>query len=219
MRESSTRAASEQGAMVESKQVRWRWYHGVSFYLLMQGLTFGLTGLVSGIRRGQRKQVREPLGNQEYFYSLKQVKFTPPAWAFGPAWTINNLCVIWGLLRVLNMSQEREGRAEYLGLQAASWLNYITFSAAYFGLRSPLNALIITLNMFVLTILSGFVALFRLRDTWVALSLTTLFIWLLLALSVATCQALWNVDEWYQLGPFIQAPARWVELRERGKRE
>lgn len=219
MRESSTREASEQGAMVKSKQVPWRWYHGVSFYLLMQGLTFGLTGLVSGIRRGQRKQARERLGDQEYFCSLKQVKFTPPAWAFAPAWTINNLCVIWGLLRVLNMPQEREGRAEYLGLQAASWLNFITFSAAYFGLRSPLNALMITLSMFVLTILSGLVALCRLRDTWVALSLATLFIWLLLALSVATCQALWNDDEWYQLGPFVQAPAHWVKSRKGGKRK
>lgn len=219
MLESSTRETNEQVASINVKDLRWRWYHGVIFYLLMQGLTFGLAGLVSGLRGGQKKQGRNLFGDPAYFRSLKQVKFAPPAWAFGPAWTINNLCVIWGLLRVLQKPQGSEGRAEYLGLQAASWLNYITFSAAYFGLRSPLNAFLITLSMFLLTILSGFVALFRLRDTWVALSLATLFIWLLLALSVATCQALWNADEWYHLGPFVQAPTRWVKSREKRDRQ
>jgi translocator protein len=215
----STKEINELAPISNEKNACWHWYHGAIFYLLMQGLTFGLAGLVSGVRGTKRKRARDLLGDQEYFRSLKQAKFTPPSWAFGPAWTINNVCVIWGMLRVFNMPAEREGRAEYLGLQAASWLNFVTFSAAYFGLRSPLNALIITLSMFVLTIMSGFVALFRLRDTWVALSLATLFLWLLLALSVATCQALWNIDEFYQLGPFVQAPKRWVKSREKGKRK
>lgn len=219
MRKSSTKAINELAPIRNEKDAYWHWYHGVIFYLLMQGLTFGLAGLVSGVRDTKRTRARDLLGDQEYFRSLKQVKFTPPAWAFGPAWTINNLCVIWGTLRVINMPVEREGRADYLGLQAASWLNFVTFSAAYFGLRSPLNALVITLSMFVLTILSGFVALFRLRDTWVALSLATLFLWLTLALSVATCQALWNSDECYQLGPFVQAPKRWVKSREKERRK
>jgi len=65
--------------------------------------------------------------------------------------------------------------------------------------------------MFVLTILSGLVALFRLRDSRATLSLATLFVWLLLALGVATCQALWNADEFYQLGPFARPPEHWVK--------
>lgn len=219
MVEGRTRTTNEQTSASTGSGTHWRWYHGLIFYLFMQGLTFGLAGLVSSIRGGQPKQACDLLGDQEYFRSLKQAKFTPPAWVFGPAWTVNNVCAIWGMLRVCNMPMEREGRAEYLGLQAASWLNFVTFSAAYFGLRSPLNALIITLSMFVLTIMSGFVAFFRLRDTWVALSLATLFLWLTLALSVATCQALWNGDECYQLGPFMQAPKRWVKSREKEKRK
>lgn len=195
----------------------WRWYYGVLFYLIVQGISVGLASLVrvSGISRSAVKQTRLLWGDPAYFRSLKQAKIAPPAWAFGPAWTINNICVIWGMLRVLNKSQSTEGRDAYLRLQAASWLNYVIFNAAYFGLHSPLNAFAITLNMLVLTILSGFVALFHLRDSLVALSLATLFLWLLLALSGAICQALWNVDEFYQVGPLTSPPAHWVKLLER----
>ena len=59
--------------------------------------------------------------------------------------------------------------------------------------------------MFVLTILSGFVALFRLKDTRVALSLATLFIWLIIALTAASFQAAWNYDDFYHVGPFANA--------------
>jgi hypothetical protein len=35
--------------------VRWHWYHGLILYLLVQGISFGLSGLVSGIPGGKRK--------------------------------------------------------------------------------------------------------------------------------------------------------------------
>ena len=78
------------------------------------------------------------------------------------------------------------------------------FNAAYFSLRSPINAFVLTLTMFVLTILSGIVALFKLKDTRVALSLATLFIWLIIALTAATFQAAWNYDDLYKVGPFAE---------------
>ena len=74
------------------------------------------------------------------------------------------------------MPKNAMGRNTFLALQGASWINYTLFNAAYFSLRSPINAFILTLSMFALTILSGCVAIFRLRDTWVALSLATLFL-------------------------------------------
>jgi hypothetical protein len=93
-------------------------------------------------------------------------------------------------------------------LQAASWLNFVVFNAAYFSLRSPINAFALTLTMFILTILSGLVALFQLKDTKVALSLATLSIWLVIALTAATFQVAWNKDDLYQVGPFSEpAPA------------
>ena len=187
---------------------RWRWYHAVTFYLLVQGLTFGLSGLVSLARGNKGKSLREALfGDLSYFEELKQSMITPPSWAFGPAWFINNVSVLWGTWQVLNKPKETSGRTAYLALQAASWIDFVLFNAAYFSLRSPLNALVLTLTMFILTIISGLVAIFQLKDSKVALSLATLFLWLIVALTAATFQTLWNYDDLYKVGPFVEPKA------------
>ena len=188
-----------------AKPPKWRWYHGVAFYFIIQAITFGLAGLVS-VASGKRGKITSEtfFGDVSYFRSLKQAKITPPSWAFGPAWTINNIAVLYGQLRVLNMPKDTAGRDEYLALQAASWLNYALFSAAYFSLRSPLNAAVLTLSMLGLTIASGFVAIFKLKDTKVALSLATLFLWLIIASTAAIAQVAWNRDELYKVGPFVE---------------
>ncbi len=184
---------------------RWRWYHGVAFYIIAQLLTFGLGGLTSAVRGTKGKTMRDAFfGDVSYFKALKQSAVTPPSWVFGPAWTINNIAAIWGALRVLNKPAGTPGRDEYLRLQAASWLDYVTFNAAYFSLRSPINALALTAIFFALTMASGFVSLFRLKDTRVALSLATTFVWLLVALTAAMFQALWNRDDLYKVGPFAK---------------
>lgn len=190
----------------------WRWYHGLAYYLLMQVLTFGLSGLTSALRQNKPRNTRNAFfGNPDYFLALKQSKITPPAWVFGPAWTVNNLSVIWGSLRVLNKPAATAGRRAYLGLQLATWLDYICFNAAYFSLRSPINAFALTLLFLLLTVASGVVALFRLKDTVVALSLLTTFIWLLIAITAATTQMLWNRDEFYGLGPFTTPRRTWIK--------
>lgn len=56
-----------------------------------------------------------------------------------------------------------------------------------------------------LTILSGIVAIFRLKNTRVAVSLATLFIWLIIALTAASFQAARNKDDLYQMGSFVKA--------------
>jgi tryptophan-rich sensory protein len=43
-----------------------------------------------------------------------------------------------------------------------------------------------------------------LNDTKVVLSLATLFLWLIVALTAAAFQALWNKDDFYQVGPLIE---------------
>ena len=83
-------------------------------------------------------------------------------------------------------------------------LNFVLFNAAYFSLRSPLNALVLTLSFFALTLASVMVALLQLKDSRVALSLATTILWLLIATTAATFQALWNRDEFYGVGPFMQ---------------
>ena len=188
---------------------RWHWYHGLAFYAIIQGLTFGLSGLVS-ITTGKRgKDLRETFfGDVSYFRQLKQVVITPPSWAFGPAWTLNNISVIWGTLSVLNKPKDTPGREAYLALQAASWLDFVLFNAAYFSLRSPINALILTLIMLVLTLASGIVAIFKLKDTKVALSLGTLIVWLMIAATAAAFQAAWNRDDFYTIGPLAKVNPR-----------
>lgn len=190
---------------VQGVQVpRWRWYHGAIFYGLIQASTFGLAGLVSSLRGEEIKRARDLFGNPEYFKQLRQSRIAPPSAAFGPAWTINNVGSIYALLRVLNKPVSTRGRQEFLALQVASWVDFVVFNAAYFSLRSPLNALVLTLTMLVLTLLSEFVALFRLKDTAVALSLASLVIWLLIASTAAIFQAAWNKDDLYQAGPFFE---------------
>jgi len=190
---------------ITGEPAKWRWYHGLAFYGTVQLLTFGFAGLTSLVSGNRGETVRDNVfGDVSYFRSLKQSVFTPPSWVFGPAWTINNFFAIWGALAVLNKPKGTPGRNEYLALQGATWLNFVIFNAAYFSLRSPINAFFLTLLFAGLTIASGFVAIFRLKDTKVALSLGTLFVWLTVAATAATFQVLWNRDDLYNAGPFAE---------------
>ncbi|GCE26639.1 hypothetical protein KDA_21230 [Dictyobacter alpinus] len=201
-------------ATMTGKKPQWRWYHGLSFYLIIQVLTFSTSALVSIASGNKGDNFRETVfGDTSYFKQLKQVKITPPSWFFAPAWTVNNLSVIYGTLRVLNMPKDTRGRTEFLALQAATWLNFVAFNAAYFSLRSPINAFVLTVLFFLFTLASGFVAIFRLKDTKVALSLGTLFIWLIVATTAATTQMLWNKDDFYQVGPFAEPDPKFLKER------
>ncbi|MEO8971642.1 MAG: TspO/MBR family protein [Ktedonobacteraceae bacterium] len=201
------RQATKTLNVMSARQRNWRWYHGAIFYIFAQVVSFGLAGIVTEATGQQMKSVRDTFGDVDYFHELKQAKIAPPSWVFGPAWTINNISTIWGALQVLNKPEGTPGKSTFLALQGASWVNYVVFSAAYFSLRSPINAFLLTLCMFVLTILSGLVAIFQLKDTKVAFSLATLTIWLLIALTAATFQAAWNYDELYHSGPFAEPVA------------
>ena len=205
---------TQPGEHMPASPRRWRWYHAVIFYTLVQGLTFGLSGLVSLARGNRGKNWREALfGDVTYFQQLRQSPITPPSWAFGLAWLVNNISVIWGTWRVLNMPKQTPGRSTYLALQGASWIDFVLFNAAYFSLRSPLNALVLTLVMFLLTLMSVVVAIFQLKDSKVALSLATLSLWLIVALTAATFQALWNADDFYKVGPFMKPGTRFFTNR------
>lgn len=199
------RKATYRVGIMQPTTPRWRWYHGVAFYVIVQILTFALSGLTSVITGQKHDNLRDAVfGDVSYFKQLRQAKITPPSWVFGPAWTINNISVIYGTLRVLNKPENTDGRKTFLALQAATWLDFVAFNAAYFSLRSPINALALTTLFFLLTIASGFVAIFRLKDTKVALSLATLSCWLIIASTAAVAQVLWNKDDLYQVGPFIE---------------
>ena len=62
---------------------RWRWYHAVAFYVVVQIMTFGLSGLVSMARGNRGQSLREAIfGDVSYFRQLDQVKITalPSIW-------------------------------------------------------------------------------------------------------------------------------------------
>lgn len=77
-----------------------------------------------------------------WYASLSKPWFTPPNWAFGPAWTI--LFALMGLSAWLVWERRRKDRnadsaLRAFGLQLA--LN-VLWSLLFFGLRSPLYGLI-----------------------------------------------------------------------------
>jgi hypothetical protein len=105
------------------------------------------------------------------------------------------------------MDEPRESRAPVI--EPGYTLGSVTDKISSIVLTRPTsNAWFVGFGvMFLLTIMSGMVALLRLKDTKVALSLATLFLWLVVALTAATFQALWNYDDFYRVGPFVQPRA------------
>ncbi len=109
--------AALSGSLTPTGERRWRWYHGLALYVVAQVLTFGLQGLTGFARSKGKKSLSEALKfDRDFYKGQKQPKFAPPSWLFGPAWTINNLSVIYGNLRVLNMPKSTQGRDAYLKL-------------------------------------------------------------------------------------------------------
>jgi len=143
---------------------------------------------ISGIATGRSARDRR------FYEGMRQAPFAPPAWAFVPVWTVNNISTLWGNLRLLNRPEGTPHRRALLVLQGASWLLYATFGYVYFRKKSPILALANTATMWLLTIASVVLGLKDGRRD-VALSLVTLLAWLTLATPVAAYQAVENPDE------------------------
>lgn len=199
----------------ERKAKRWRWYHGA---LLFAGVNLGggiISSLVKSSRGNKHISTREALtsseDNKNYYLQLKQPIFSPPSFVFGPVWALNNALVVWGILQVLNKPVGTPGRERYLALQAASFADFTLFNAAFFGLRSPINAAVMTAVYLALTVESGRFSLTDLKDEKVAISLGTLLSWLLLAVPTSAAIAIWNRDGFYKTEAFIEPTSRWVK--------
>jgi tryptophan-rich sensory protein len=76
-------------------------------------------------------------GDEAFYNSLETPPFSPPGWAFAPAWAVNNLSTLWSNLRVANLPVGTPGRRTALVLEGASWGLFASFTGLYFGLRSP----------------------------------------------------------------------------------
>lgn len=157
---------------------RYRWWHGLAFGVMANA--------VSGLSVGRRSE------DQRYYEAMNQAPWAPPSWVFGPAWTFNNISVLWGNLRLLNLPEATPQRRTLLWLQGASWAIFSTFSYVYFNRRSPILAFTWTGGMYVLTISSMLLA--SRIDRKIVLSLVSLFLWLSLATPTAAYQMVYNPD-------------------------
>lgn len=176
---------------------RWRWWHGALLF--------------AGVRIVQLA-ARAATGPEDVsFYKRQRLPvFAPPAAAFPIAWSINGVCAMAGLLHALNAPQSTPGRAAYVGAQSAAWCLFSLFDAAYFGLRSPINAAAITMLYTAATAIAMSSALRRMRDRKAAWALASTAAWLALANPVAIAQAAWNRDEFWHAGPFLKPSPRLV---------
>lgn len=168
------------------------------------------------LRVGTRRLVRQNpaesrIGNRDLYKAERLPVFAPPGIAFPIAWGINSLCLIAGGLHVLNLPVKTAGRKEFLRSQAAAWTLFILFESAYFGLRSPINAAIVTILYSSATATSLKSAWCRMHDEFATLSLGTTVAWLVLANPVGITQAMWNRDHFWDMGPFAEPPRGWLK--------
>lgn len=196
---------------------KWRWYHGVLFYVAIQVISFGLSKLTERfVGRGKAKLTESLTGNADsfnYSNSLNQPTFAPPDWVFIPVWLVNNAIAIWSLLYVANQPKSLPGRGAFLWLQGAIWTTYTAFISIFFGLRSPINGASNTILALLLTIASTVVSVTRLRDDKVTLSQILLLPWLSFASFAGTVVALWNKDDFYGTDALVQPDLKWVKPR------
>ncbi|HVW86318.1 MAG TPA: tryptophan-rich sensory protein, partial [Bryobacteraceae bacterium] len=148
---------------------RYRWWHGAAFYAGIQVASFALKTAARALANPAEPD--SSAADRQFYRSERLPVFAPPGAAFPIAWSINSISSIAGGLHVLNLPAGTEGREEFLKFQGAAWALFSTFNAAYFGLRSPLNAAAVTLLYSAVTAASLDIAWRRMRDPAAALSL------------------------------------------------
>lgn len=79
---------------------------------------------------------------QNWYYALEKAPWTPPSWAFGPAWTI--LYVLMAIsIWIVFLTKEKEEKKTpcYVVFFLQLFFNFM-WSILFFGLRSPILALV-----------------------------------------------------------------------------
>lgn len=191
---------------------QYRWWHGVAFYAGIQLAQWALRTAARNLIEDASVQHET---NRETYQSQRLPLFAPPGIAFPIAWSINCTSLVACGLHVLNLPADTldpaqaQGRTRFLQLQAASWFLFALFDTAYFGLRSPINAAIVTAAYTGTTAASLHVALRQMRDPRTAILLATTLAWLALANPVAFAQAAWNPDPFWKTKAFATPPAGW----------
>jgi translocator protein len=184
---------------------RYKWWHGLAFYSGVLAVQWGMRRAVSAGRPPKIK-----IDDRTFYRTQRLPVFAPPPGAFPIAWTINSTCSTTGLLHAANQNSNTRGRRQFFGLQAVAWALFAAFNTAYFELRSPINAALITVAYAGVTAASMRAAV-KMNDRFAVASLIPTAAWLTLAVPVAIAQAAWNRDEFWRLEPLLTAPERWAK--------
>lgn len=126
-----------------------------------------------------------------YDKKLKQAPWAPPAWVFGPAWSVNNFFLLLALRQLLQRNDIPQ-KKKLLIQQAAIWLIFFSFGYVYFQKKSPLLAAVWTLADAVLAG-SSFFSAFK-RNKSLGYKYLPLLGWTGYASTIAVYQALKNSD-------------------------
>ena len=138
-------------------------------------------------------------GDEAFYDDLDTPPGSPPAWAFAPAWAVNNLATLWGNLRVANLPPGTPGRRAALALEGATWGLFGSFTSLYFGLRSPVLGAANTVAGLATTAAS--VAVTARLDRRAAWAYAPRLAWLGLAAYVSVGTALRNRDPFLNWDP------------------
>ncbi|HTM65984.1 MAG TPA: TspO/MBR family protein [Flavipsychrobacter sp.] len=178
--------ASSINRKVERKAAQLKWWQ-----IALISIAVSALGALSGGNPSQKHE-------KKVYRNRKQAPWAPPAWAFGPAWTLNNFFLLLGLRKLLSNHSISDKR-KYLLLQACIWFIFFSFNNVYFKKKSPILAAIWT-NADVVLALAGFI-MTRKEDKKAALSYLPLLVWTSFASTVGDYQALKNPD------PFLKTKA------------
>ncbi len=178
------------------------------------GIQLAQWGIRAATRKLNERRGAASRDDDRASYAMQRLPvFAPPGAAFPIAWSINSVSAIAGGLYVLNLSCWKKGRKEFLWLQAGAWTLFALFNAAYFELRSPINAAAVTFAYTGVTVASINTALWKMKEPKAALALATTLAWLAIANPVAVAQAAWNYDRFWNVGPFCEPPEGWEKLQ------
>lgn len=164
---------------------RVRWWHAVLFWLAVNAYNF-----LSTDRVPFEGHVVSPL--------------QPPLLAFPIIWFTITIVQLWGDVRMINRRHRIWDYDGLMALQIPTWLLYASFNWVYFGLGSPILALVWTVLFFVLTVLS--IALVRRNDRAIAWSWAPEALWTGYASVVAVHTVLLNRDPLFGTAALLPAP-------------
>jgi tryptophan-rich sensory protein len=159
-------------------------------------LALVVVSVIGALQSGTKSNTRK-------FYEKRneQAPWAPPPWLFGPAWTVNNIFLLWGLLKILN-NKDLPNRPLLLSMQGGIWVIFLSFGYVYFRKGSPILAEVWTQADAILASASFRTALRS--DKKLAVAYAPLLAWTWFASSLSAYQALKNPDPVFHTNALVE---------------